>query len=111
MPNAPCARLTKFINPSVTVKPTDRTKSSIPKAKPSNRTMASWLITVLSIRQLSLARTLLCRSVERVLHVRDLFNDDVLKLVADLLHLADIDRLDDIAGLGVDRHRSARALP
>ena len=27
------------------------------------------------------------------------------------LHLADVDGLDDVAGLGVDRHRPARALP
>ena len=30
MANAPCARLTKFIIPSVTERPTDKTKSNIP---------------------------------------------------------------------------------
>lgn len=42
MPNAPCARLTKFISPSVTDRPTDRTNNSIPKANPSKRTIAAW---------------------------------------------------------------------
>src|SRR5690606_2341132 len=44
MPKAPCARLMKFIMPSVTDRPTDSRNSSMPKAKPSNRTMAIWLI-------------------------------------------------------------------
>src|SRR5690606_12010262 len=35
----------KFISPSVTVSPTDRTKSSIPKAKSSNSTMTILLNT------------------------------------------------------------------
>src|SRR5262245_47623204 len=39
MAKAQCARLMKFIMPSVTDNPTDRTNSSTPKAKPSNRTL------------------------------------------------------------------------
>src|SRR6476469_7017575 len=36
---------------------------------------------------------------------------DVVELAADLLHLADVDVLDDVARLGIDRDRPARALP
>ena len=38
MAKAQCARLTKFIIPSVTDSPTESRNSSIPYAKPSNRT-------------------------------------------------------------------------
>src|SRR5258708_26936229 len=47
----------------------------------------------------------------RILDVFDLVERDIDKLAADLLHPADIDRLHDVAGLRVDRHRTARAHP
>src|SRR5215475_10709461 len=36
---------------------------------------------------------------------------DVVELAVDLLHLADVDVLDDVAGIRIDRDRTARALP
>src|SRR6185437_7034485 len=36
---------------------------------------------------------------------------DVVELAADLLHFPDVDVLDDVARLRVDRDRAARALP
>src|SRR4051794_10277310 len=36
---------------------------------------------------------------------------DVIELAVDLLDLPDVDVLHDVAGLGVDRDRAARALP
>src|SRR5207247_10610729 len=47
----------------------------------------------------------------RVLDVLDLVEGNVDELVADLLHPPDIDRLHHVAGVGIDRHRAARALP
>src|SRR5262245_20617708 len=47
----------------------------------------------------------------RILDVLDLVERHVDELAADLLDLADIDRLHDVAGLGIDRHRAARAVP
>src|ERR1700746_4055518 len=47
----------------------------------------------------------------RILDVLDLVERHIDELAADLLDLADVDRLHDVAGLGVDRHHPARALP
>src|SRR6516225_8917803 len=47
----------------------------------------------------------------RILDVLDLVEGDVDELAADLLHPPDVDRLHHVAGVWVDRHRSARALP
>src|SRR5690606_12460552 len=199
MPKAPCARLMKFINPSVTDRPTDRTNNSIPKANPSNSTMTILPITIKTralwmwiskrysrpcridpgyrssgqprgcqaerkpvvicgpggcgktaraarrgARRLispfastgydrlmpvstpaasadriaacprlkrGRARPGLLGAVQRVLHIRDLVDDDVLQLAINLLNLADVDRLNHVARLGLDGHRPARALP
>src|SRR3954470_13583297 len=51
------------------------------------------------------------RGFHRVLDVRDRGELDIVELAADLLDLADVDVLDDVAGLRVDRDRSARARP
>src|SRR5262245_48910759 len=47
----------------------------------------------------------------RILHVLDLVEDDVDELAADFLYPPDIDGLHHIAGIGIDRHRPARAVP
>src|SRR3990172_3969344 len=83
-----CARLTKFIIPSVTDKPTESRKSSIPYANPSNRTPTNGPIIA--------DRPPLLRPGG---------------LGAYFFNRADIDRLDDVAGLGVDGNRAARAFP
>src|SRR6266446_8697363 len=49
--------------------------------------------------------------LERILDVVDLVELDVDDLSADLLHAPDIDGLDDVAGLRIDRRLAARALP
>src|SRR4051794_16299037 len=49
--------------------------------------------------------------LHRILDVLDLVELHVAQLIADLLDAPDIDRLDDVAGLRVDRDRAARALP
>src|SRR5262245_66244202 len=47
----------------------------------------------------------------RVLHLLVLVELDVDDPVADLLDLADVDRLDDVARFRIEHHRAARALP
>src|SRR5207247_10043825 len=49
--------------------------------------------------------------LERILDVIDLVELDVDDLSANFLHSPDIDGLDDVARLLIDRHRAARALP
>ena len=49
--------------------------------------------------------------LDRILHVLDLLELDVLQDAADLLDLAEIDGLDDVARLRVGRDRAARAFP
>src|SRR5260221_7424021 len=56
-------------------------------------------------------RLLLHPLLDRVLHILDFVDLDVYELPADFLDAADIDRLDDVAGFGIDRDRAARALP
>src|SRR5262245_857589 len=46
-----------------------------------------------------------------VLHVLDLVERHIDEFAADLLDLADVDRLHDVARVRVDRHNAARALP
>src|SRR6201995_318114 len=46
-----------------------------------------------------------------VLHVREGLELDIVELAVLLLDLADVDVLDDVARLRVDRDRAARALP
>src|SRR5271155_5461525 len=48
---------------------------------------------------------------DRILDVVELGNHHVPDSAIHLLGTANIDRLDDVAGLGVDRHRPARAVP
>src|SRR5215813_11388796 len=55
--------------------------------------------------------TLAAARAGRILDVLDLVERDVDELAADLLHPSDVDRLHHVAGIGVDRHRSARAVP
>src|SRR3989442_708791 len=109
-----CARLTKFIMPSVTDRPTDRRNSSIPYANPSNRTPMTGASMRSDDRPASVsgdADSFLHASFHRILDVLDLVELDVAQLAADLLHPPDIDGLDDVAGLGVDRNRATRTLP
>src|SRR5512139_2767150 len=47
----------------------------------------------------------------RILDLLDLVERDIDEFIADLLHTPDIDRLHDVARLGIDRHRTARAVP
>src|SRR4029453_15105446 len=46
-----------------------------------------------------------------ILPVLHLGEEDVDELAADLLHPPDVDGLHHIAGVGIDRHRAARAVP
>src|SRR5262249_53324825 len=55
--------------------------------------------------------TLAAARARRGLDVLHLVERDVAELAADLLHPPDIDRLHHITGIGIDRHRSARAVP
>src|SRR6058998_1994452 len=96
-----CARLTKFIIPSVTDRPTESRNSSIPYANPSKSTPASEANIFLFLSALPGGVFYVLDPVER--HV-DVF-------VADLLHAADVDRLHHVARVGIDRHRPARAVP
>src|SRR5437763_13959356 len=48
---------------------------------------------------------------DRVLHLLDLVELDIDDFAIHLLDTADVDGLDDVARLGVDRDRPARALP
>src|ERR1043165_4904408 len=82
--------------------------SSIAEAKPSNRTpITAMLLGAARAR----GRLLLHRGLHRVLDVLDLVELDIDELAADLLDPADVNRLDHVARLGVDRDRAARALP
>src|SRR5262249_32439936 len=58
-----------------------------------------------------LGRLRLHSRLDRVLHVLDLVDLDIKKLACDFFYAPDIDRLDDVAGFGVDRNRAPRALP
>src|SRR6185295_18314151 len=110
MANAPCARLTKFINPSVTASPQASTNSSMPYATPSNR-MVAMAIPFPPPFDGGGWRSLFLRGLHRVLDVGDGGELDVVEFAADLLDLADVDVLDDVARLGIDRDRPARAFP
>src|SRR5580704_1085792 len=62
----------------------------------------------------SLARErplLLLRRLDRILDVREGGKFDVVELAALLLDFADVDVLDDVAGVRIDRDRAARAFP
>src|SRR5262245_12787780 len=54
---------------------------------------------------------LFLRRLHRVLDVGDGREFDVVEFAAHLIDLADVDVLDDVARLGIDRDRAARALP
>src|ERR1700687_1589098 len=97
-----CARLTKFIIPSVTDSPTDSRNNSIPKANPSKSTPPS---------AASIGLLLLPALPGRVFHHRDGVERHVHQLAADLLDAADVDVLHHVARLRVDHHRAARGLP
>src|SRR5207253_4023129 len=83
MAKAPCARLTKFMRPIVTDRPTLTRKSRLPYAMPSNRTPITTLSPALSQGR---GRT----SLARVLHVRELVELDVPVFAAALLDLAHV---------------------
>src|ERR1700744_1214479 len=57
------------------------------------------------------ARYPLFLDLGRILHVRNGRELDIVELAVLLLDLADIDVLDDVAGVRIDRDRAARALP
>src|SRR6516162_6774015 len=73
--------------------------------RPAPRAVATARAHELRIRTLAAARA------RRILDVLDLVEGDVDELAAHLLHPPDVDRLHHVAGIGVDRHRSARAHP
>src|SRR5215813_2694836 len=54
---------------------------------------------------------LLLRRLDRILDVLEGGELDVVELAVLLLDLADVDVLDDVAGVRIDRDRTARALP
>src|SRR5664279_3838930 len=111
--NAPCARFTKFMSPSVTDSPTLMRNRSMPDATPSKSTVIEQ--PPRGDRQRGGGgrgrppprRSLLAR----ILHVRNLVEFDVLQLASDLFHLADVDRLHDVARLRIDGDLAARADP
>src|SRR5882672_2862733 len=49
--------------------------------------------------------------LDRILDVLDLVDLDIEQLACDFLYTPDIDRLDDVARLRIDRNRPAGALP
>src|SRR6185369_6056294 len=110
MANAPCARFTKFISPSVTESPTLIRNSSTPEAMPSNRTVmdAPSRGRPVPWGQPPRKSGLL---LARVLEVRNMVELDVLQLAADALDLADVDVLHDVACGRIDADRPARARP
>src|SRR5574337_280911 len=103
MANAPCARLTKFIKPSVTDSPTLIRNSSMPEAMPSK--------TIVMVPPAGPGSRAGRQS--RVLWVDRLegFELDVLQHAVDAFELADVLVLDDVARLRVDLDRAARARP
>src|SRR5882757_607400 len=96
MAKAPWARLMKRISPSVTDKPTLIRNNSMPEAMPSKSTVTGCA---------------LCSGLARILEVGYLVELHVLKPGADLLHLADVDGLDDVARVGIDADGAARTHP
>src|SRR5258705_574161 len=59
----------------------------------------------------SLPRLLPSARPRRILDLLDLVERDIDEFAADLLHPPDINRLYDVARLGIDRHRATRAIP
>src|SRR5262249_61383022 len=55
--------------------------------------------------------TLAAARTRRILDVLDPVERNVDELAADLLYPPDVDRLHHVAGIGADRHRSARTVP
>src|SRR6185369_5776090 len=110
MANAPCARFTKFINPSVTDSPTLIRNSSTPEAMPSNRTVMNAPSRGRPVAWSQPPRTsgLL---LARVFEVRNIVELDVLQLAGDALGLADVDGLHDVARGRIDADRTAGAGP
>src|SRR5690349_7336111 len=99
-----CARLTKFIIPSVTDSPTDSRNNSIPKANPSKSTPPSDESMVAPLKRpaalLFLAGGGLLPALPgRILHHRHGVEHDVDQLVVHLLHAADVDVLHHVARL------------
>src|SRR5947209_4421499 len=97
MAKAPWARLTRFISPSVTASPQARMNSTIPYATPSNRTVSMGCLAG--------------RALGRVADGGDGRELDIVELAVHAFAAADIDVLDDVAGLPVDLDRAARAFP
>src|SRR5437870_2657331 len=55
--------------------------------------------------------SLFCSFLYRVLYVLELGDFHVADLAANLLDAANVDRVDDVARVGIDRDRAARAFP
>src|SRR3974390_737458 len=102
-----CARLMKFIMPSVTDSPTDSTNSSIPKAKPSNSTPSNGVSIPGRARGAPVCRPrlLLHPRLHRILHVRVPVDFHVDQAVAHFFHAPNINGEYDVAGFRIDRHR------
>src|SRR5580704_12546978 len=105
MAKAPCARLMKFINPSVTESPLASTNSNMPYAMPSNR------IVSMSTRPSPGRLRSVLRSLVGVLHVGNGVELDVVERAVLFLDLADIDVLHDLPRFRIDGDRSTRAHP
>src|SRR3974377_1350529 len=115
----------RFIRPSVTDNPQASTNRSIPWAMPSTRIVSMDPVRprrCVPARGKEGARAaplhaapelacLLLLRLYRVLDVREGGELDVVQLAADLLDLADVFVVDDVARLRIDRNRSTRALP
>src|SRR6267378_544847 len=105
MANTPCARLMNPIRPIVTDRPTEITYRIMPKAAPWKATLTS------EERNSARGLLLLLQLFPGILHRgSDRLELDVGELAADLLHLAQVFVLDDVACLRIDRDRSPRAV-
>src|SRR5471030_3143084 len=107
MAKAPCARFTKFMRPSVTASPDASTKSNMPYATPSKAMVRRCMAVA---RGLVLA-LLLRGSLHRVLHGGKGLELDVVELAVLPLDLAQVHVLHHVAGLRVERHGAAWAVP
>src|SRR5688500_10385241 len=107
MANTPWARLMKPIRPSATGRPTERPHRLRPTAAPSKASLPTAETRSPSggppLLLPQLFPGVLHRGAERLeLHVH--------QLAADLAHFAQVLGLDDVARLGIDRDRPARAV-
>src|SRR6185437_2365733 len=119
MAKAPCARLTKFMMPSVIDRPSASMNSNMPVATPSKRTVnigrdpkrPAPRAGGYGFADPGRAGALFLRGRAVGLECAEVLELDVVELAVLALDLADIDVLGDVARLWVDADRSARAHP